>query len=276
MNDIKLVGGGFESPDDPDELPESTINQIQLPNGSIYGFEDTDAREAVVRIASDLSEIVELEEQVNSLNQSLAQIESAGTATNAHSVGEYVMISDALYKVTASVAKGDTWAIGTNVTAANIGSEIGSLKSALAKQWEKIYPVGSIYMSVNATDPAKLFGGQWLPIGDRFLLAAGYTYKAGSTGGGVTHSHKYGIQFGAYWGSISMEADAESGVLQGGTGNPVGIPSGGVKLTDSLVNNGAETSTKTTQTLHYRSIADTSSASNMPPYLAVYVWKRTA
>jgi hypothetical protein len=32
-----------------------------------------------------------------------AQIESAGTATNAHSVGEYMMISNALYKVTASV-----------------------------------------------------------------------------------------------------------------------------------------------------------------------------
>ena len=63
------------------------------------------------------------------LAKNTAQIETAGTATNAHSVGEYVMISNALYKVTASVAKGDTWTIGTNVTAANVGSEIGSLKS---------------------------------------------------------------------------------------------------------------------------------------------------
>lgn len=68
------------------------------------------------------------------LAKNTAQIESAGTATNAHSVGEYVMISNALYKVTASVAKGDTWTIGTNVTAANIGSEIGSLKSDLANR----------------------------------------------------------------------------------------------------------------------------------------------
>ena len=70
--------------------------------------------------------------------QNTAQIETAGTATNAHSVGEYVMISNALYKVTASVAKGDTWAIGTNVTAANIGSEISSLKSDLATQGDSV------------------------------------------------------------------------------------------------------------------------------------------
>ena len=46
-----------------------------------------------------------------------------------------------------------------------------------------IYPVGSIYMSVNATSPASLFGGTWEQLKDRFLLAAGDTYAAGSTGG---------------------------------------------------------------------------------------------
>lgn len=73
-----------------------------------------------------------LADQASQLAKNTAQIETAGTATSAHSAGEYVMISNALYKVTASVAKGDTWTIGTNVTAANIGSEIGSLKSDLA------------------------------------------------------------------------------------------------------------------------------------------------
>ena len=27
--------------------------------------------------------------------------------------------------------------------------------------WETIYPIGSIYMSLNATSPATLFGGTW-------------------------------------------------------------------------------------------------------------------
>lgn len=148
---------------------------------------------------------------------------------------------------------------------------VNSLKSDLA---DKLYPVGSIYMSVNATNPAELFGGTWEQIKDRFLLAAGNTYAAGSTGGEATHTHKYGFQYGAYYGAISMEQDAQSGALQDGTGNPVG--SAYVAESRSDVNNNAASAKKTLQTSHFKSIADTSSASNMPPYLAVYVWKRTA
>ena len=51
-----------------------------------------------------------------------------------------------------------------------------------------IYPVGSIYMSVNSTSPATLFGGTWERIKDRFLLAAGDAYAAGGTGGEATHT----------------------------------------------------------------------------------------
>ena len=52
---------------------------------------------------------------------------------------------------------------------------------------DDIYPVGSIYMSVNATDPARLFGGTWERIKERFLLGAGDTHTAGSTGGEFEH-----------------------------------------------------------------------------------------
>lgn len=51
-----------------------------------------------------------------------------------------------------------------------------------------VYPVGSIYMSVNDTDPSLLFHGTWERIKDRFLLASGDTYSAGSTGGEATHT----------------------------------------------------------------------------------------
>ena len=50
------------------------------------------------------------------------------------------------------------------------------------------YPVGSIYMSVNSTSPASLFGGTWEQLKDRFLLGAGDTYTNGSTGGESTHT----------------------------------------------------------------------------------------
>ena len=49
--------------------------------------------------------------------------------------------------------------------------------------WELIYPVGSLYLSAVDTDPGVLFGGTWERIRDRFLLAAGTAYGAGTTGG---------------------------------------------------------------------------------------------
>jgi hypothetical protein len=52
-----------------------------------------------------------------------------------------------------------------------------------------IYPVGAIYMSVDSTSPATLFGGTWVAIENTFLVAAGSSYTAGSTGGSATHTH---------------------------------------------------------------------------------------
>lgn len=57
---------------------------------------------------------------------------------------------------------------------------------------DAIYPVGSIYMSVNSTDPGLLFGGTWARITGAFLLAAtdngnsGASQAAGNTGGAAT------------------------------------------------------------------------------------------
>ena len=49
---------------------------------------------------------------------------------------------------------------------------------------DTIYPVGSLYWSSKSTNPASLFGGTWVQIKDRFVLACGNTYKTvGATGG---------------------------------------------------------------------------------------------
>lgn len=53
---------------------------------------------------------------------------------------------------------------------------------------DKIYPVGSIYMSVNATSPSTLFGGTWAKIEGRFLLGSSSGYSLGATGGEATHT----------------------------------------------------------------------------------------
>ena len=64
-----------------------------------------------------------------------------------------------------------------------------------------VYPVGSIYWSSKNTNPGTLFGGTWVQIKDRFILAAGDYYSNGATGGVATvtltvsnmpsHSHSF-------------------------------------------------------------------------------------
>ena len=51
------------------------------------------------------------------------------------------------------------------------------------------YPIGSIYMSLNATNPAELFGGSWLPLDEgRVLIGANATYPVNSKGGEASHT----------------------------------------------------------------------------------------
>lgn len=123
---------------------------------------------------------------------------------------------------------------------------------------EAVYPVGSIYMSVNSTSPATLFGGTWEAIQGKFLLGAyGNTYKAGSTGGEATHtlttsempSHNHAVYF------PNAGADDHSA--------PGNYPDGPSDSTYYAA--GSYTSREGGGKAH----------NNMPPYLAVYIWKRT-
>lgn len=55
------------------------------------------------------------------------------------------------------------------------------------------YAVGDIYITTNSVAPSTIWPGtQWSQIKDVFLIAAGDTYAAGSTGGSSSHSHTTG------------------------------------------------------------------------------------
>lgn len=62
-------------------------------------------------------------------------------------------------------------------------SNVGKMSQVL-----NAYPVGSIYMSVNSTNPGELFGGTWEQIQGRFLLGQGSGYSAGTVGGEADHA----------------------------------------------------------------------------------------
>ena len=71
-----------------------------------------------------------------------------------------------------------------------------SIRAVKEDVFNLIYPVGSIYMSVNNVSPATLFGGEWESLENRFLVGAGSGYSAGSKGGSdsadITHTHNMG------------------------------------------------------------------------------------
>lgn len=115
-----------------------------------------------------------------------------------------------------------------------------------------IYPVGSIYMSVNSTNPSTLFGGTWEQIKDKFLLSCGDTYSNGSTGGSASHTIDYS--------NLPSQIARSMALTKHTNGSSIGGIDAGNWANLSLSDAGMETDKP----------LDT-----MPPYLAVYVWKRT-
>ena len=142
--------------------------------------------------------------------------------------------------------------------------QINNLQNQLDQMWKNIYPVGAIYISVNSTSPGTLFGGTWERIQDRFLLCAGSSYSAGSTGGSTTHNHPLGdsgwIQ-GIATGSLFLE-------------NYVVIPEYNAKLSFQYAVGQNDYNQKTVYGIPLA--GNTENQTIIPPYLSVYVWKRTA
>ena len=126
------------------------------------------------------------------------------------------------------------------------------------------FPVGSIYLSLSATNPSTYFGGTWELIKDRFLIGAGGSYSVNATGGNSSHQHSLSSNGYA---KISLHGSGETKynelVVSSWSANfrVVGSSGGGISESSSW---GASLGGKT------------DSGSTMPPYMAVYMWRRTA
>ena len=57
------------------------------------------------------------------------------------------------------------------------------------KLWESIYPVGSLYLSANSTNPETLFGGKWERLKGGFIYGAINSYDSGNGTGTSTNEH---------------------------------------------------------------------------------------
>ena len=132
------------------------------------------------------------------------------------------------------------------------------------------YPVGALFMSTANISPATLFGGTWERIKDTFLLASGDTYTAGATGGEATHTltETELPEIDGEFATAVVGQHTNKGVKGHAYGTNFGtFTSGGVTGTDI---------TNETQYGYGYKFGNGQPHNNMPPYLAVYVWKRTA
>lgn len=176
--------------------------------------------------------------------------------------------SEAISTNTNNINK-NTAAISTNTN--NISKNTADI-TALNDSLAKLYPVGSIYMSVNDTNPGTFIGGTWERLKDRFLLAAGDSYKVGTTGGEASHklsvneipSHAHGVyvRVQGYGGWESFTSN-NYGVM---FNYDAGYHSPNYTANSAAVTTDADTTPNGGSQPH----------NNMPPYLAVYMWVRTA
>ena len=163
----------------------------------------------------------------------------------------------------------------------------GSTNKIEVTNISKIYPVGSIYLSTVATNPATLFGiGTWqaLPAG-RVLIGQGRsdwgtTYNNGNTGGEVNHTLTTNeIPAHNHTGSANTSGSTHTHDLtmqasHGKSGNG-GVP----RFSDGDVWSANKTKTLSAAGTHTHNISINNTGgsqphNNMQPYLVVYMWKR--
>lgn len=155
---------------------------------------------------------------------------------------------------------------------------------------DRIQPVGSLYFSTDSTSPASLFGGTWERYAQgRVMVSASDTdtdFTVGKTGGEKTHDHKYGIAVGSFYGHTLIAPDDSHPYVWSGlvsydkdSGEAIDnfhewtkLESKPVIASNSMLNQtGVPYNAE-----RYRYETDTKRGSSLSPYVAVYIWRRTA
>lgn len=192
-----------------------------------------------------------------------------------------------------------TW-VDNNLATLNALNELKKKVEEIASAGfsvDKVYPVGSIYTSVNDTDPSTLFGGTWVRFGEgRTLVGVKSTDidfdVSENTGGEKTHTlsaneaprHSHYITVdekaltGSVWNFTGQNAtygpgNSTSGVFSKGGDGTCFYPSATGKATG--ISDGFTLDASHTHTASSGVEGGGEAHNNMPPYITVYMWKRT-
>lgn len=118
-----------------------------------------------------------------------------------------------------------------------------------------VYPIGSIYLSINSTNPSKWFGGTWVAWG------------TGRVPVGVDPSQTEFDTVEKIGGSKDLQAHRHYGLYY--IGNSIGINSGSGLTFHMSYGSGGTGDLRTGET-------GTGNSGNLQPYITCYMWKRTA
>jgi hypothetical protein len=149
----------------------------------------------------------------------------------------------------------------------NNTSQITALHNTLLVYWKTLYPVGSIYISTSPTfNPNITWGGTWKKTSEgRCLIGANDTYPLGSIGGEAEHtlsisempSHDHNL---SDW-AMSWKLNGEKGE---------------VNLNASATSDAWSNNHGYFKSQNSEATGGNRPHNNMQPYLAVYIWERTA
>lgn len=191
--------------------------------------------------------------------------------------------------------------------------ELGSI--SLANIIDLIRPIGSLYWSENNTNPSTIYPGTtWVQITDKFIVAAGSTYQAGSSYGAASHTHTSAAHthtvnghthstgnhtltvaempshmhevmqrrnsptpVSSYYNTNYTSGSAEYFMQQSAKSTNTGSTDN--LFTSYTGSSGAHNhgnTGSTSLTTNSTTPGNTGSSSNIPPSIAMYCWKRTA
>lgn len=163
-------------------------------------------------------------------------------------------------------------------------AEVTKVKDKLDKVnlLDLTYPIGAIYISANNTNPANLFGGEWIEFAKGKTLIGVDTTQTEfntvlKTGGSKTMIHNHGAgTLGANIGAFDTDITS------------IGYQAGPKRTNDSaftygfkglpIISGSVSNSRIAHNTPVYGATDDSSSSTsnNLQPYITCYMWKRTA
>lgn len=145
---------------------------------------------------------------------------------------------------------------------------------------DMVYPIGSLYWSMNNIDPNKLFGGTWQSIGTndsvgRFPSLVSPLQNSNVTGGNKTHRHDFRIGLYSYSNAFVGGGTDNSMAYKYSTNN-YGNPQAGGTFPNVYVNDSEINSSTPKNVSFYYSVGDTQTTDSTPPYITCYCWRRVS